>query len=173
MTDNRSSDAAATKEEFAITRTVDAPLNLVWEVFTHAKHLSKWWGPKGLSIGTCEIELKPGGTFWYSMHADNGFEMWGKWTFTEIAPKQRIGYISTFSDKEGGVTRHPLEPNWPEEMLCSITFKDLGDRTEITITARAINANELEQKTFDSHYDSMDKGFGGTFEQLVEYLKAC
>ena len=38
-----------TSKPFVLTRTFDAPRNLVWEAMTDAEHLKHWFGPTGLN----------------------------------------------------------------------------------------------------------------------------
>ena len=155
---------------FIISRTLNAPRRVVWDAWTKAEHLSKWFGPKGVSIGTFKLDFRPGGTFHYSMINPDGSEMWGKWTFREITPIERLVLTNSFSDPEGGITRHPLAPMWPKETLSSTTFRDLGKQTELTIEWEPINASSEEVAFFDSGREGMTQGWKGTFEQLEEYL---
>ena len=80
-------------------------------------------------------------------------------------------FISSFSDEAGGVTRHPMAPTWPLELLSTFTFEEQPDgKTKVTIRWRPHNATDDERKTFDAGYDSMRQGWGGTLEQLEAYL---
>ena len=49
--------------------------------------------------------------------APDGSEMWGKFVYREITPPERMVFIVSFSDENGGTTRHPMAPTWPLEML--------------------------------------------------------
>ncbi len=82
---------------FAIARAFDAPLALVWEVYSQEKHLAKWWGPKGFTWVSGTMDFRPGGRFHYCMRSPDGREMWGKFQL----PRH-------FADAEGGV--HQLLP---------------------------------------------------------------
>ena len=75
------------------------------------------------------VDLRPGGIFLYGMQAPNGSEMWGKWVFREIVEPERLVFVSSFSDKNAGLTRHPMAPTWPIEMLGTATFIDQGGKT--------------------------------------------
>jgi uncharacterized protein YndB with AHSA1/START domain len=67
MTDS-SSGPGMIHGEFTIRRILDAPRELVWEAWTDPEHLSRWWGPRGLStpMSTIELDLRPGGTTHYA-----------------------------------------------------------------------------------------------------------
>ena len=157
-------------KEFVITRVFDAPRDLVWKVWTDVDHLKHWWGPKGFKMLFCTLDLRPGGIFHYGMQAPNGAEMWGKWTFREIVPPQRLTIVISFSDKAGGMTRHPFVPDWPQEMLGTTTFEEQGAKTLLTTRTIALNPTETERKAFETGFDGMKQGFKGTWDQLEAYL---
>ena len=47
--------------ELKLSRTLNAPVELVWEVWTDPHHLKQWWGPDGFSNTIGKMEVKPGG----------------------------------------------------------------------------------------------------------------
>ena len=156
---------------FVITRTLNAPRKLVWQAFTEAERLKEWFGPKGFTPDVSKMDLRPGGTYHYRLKGPDGSTIWGKWVFREIVPQQRLVTISSFSDENAGVTRHPMAPTWPRETLSTFTFEDAGDgKTKITINWTPHDANEEEIKAFDAGRPSMTQGWSGTFEQLEAYL---
>jgi uncharacterized protein YndB with AHSA1/START domain len=163
--------ADSQSKDFVISRVLDAPRDLVWKVFTDPERMRQWWGPKGFKVIASKMDLRPGGTYHYGLEAPDGKPMWGKFVYREITPPERMVFISSFSDEAGGVTRHPMAPNWPLEMLSTFTFEELeGGKTKFTVRWTAHNASEDERKVFDSSFDSMNQGWGGTMEQLAAYL---
>jgi uncharacterized protein YndB with AHSA1/START domain len=96
--------------------------------------------------------------------------MWGRFTYREIVPPARIVFVSSFSDAEGGLTRHPMSPDWPQQMLTTVTFTEEGDQTRFTVEWVPIDPSEEERRTFERGRDSMKQGWSGTFEQLEAYL---
>ncbi|HWA09585.1 MAG TPA: SRPBCC family protein [Opitutaceae bacterium] len=156
--------------DFVLTRTFDAPRELVWAAWTDPEHLKRWFGPKGFTLSTCVMELRPGGVFHYGMKSPDGHEMWGKWTFVEIVKPEKLVVIVAFSDAKRGVTRHPLATSWPLETLSTTTFTEHEGKTTLTLHWSAYNATEAERRTFDSSHESMTQGWGGTMEQLEAYL---
>jgi uncharacterized protein YndB with AHSA1/START domain len=163
-------DARNNLQEFVISRVFDAPRELVWKMFTDIKHMKEWWGPKGVTIAKSEMELRPGGSFHYAMRTADGQTMWGKFVYREINPPSRIVFVNSFSDEAGGVTRHPMAPTWPLEMLSVFTFEELGDKTKFTVHWSPLNASEEERATFAEGHASMQQGWGGTLDKLEAYL---
>ena len=157
--------------DFVISRVFDAPRKLVWAAFTEAERMKEWWGPKGFTVVASKMDLRPGGTYHYGLKAPNGSAMWGKFVFREIKAPERMVFINSFSDEAGGITRHPMAPTWPLEMLSIFTFEEEpGGKTKLAIRWAPHNATAEEHKTFDASHDNMRQGWGGTLEQLTAYL---
>jgi uncharacterized protein YndB with AHSA1/START domain len=155
---------------FVISRTFNAPRDLVWKAYTERDRLMQWFGPKGFTMQAASLDLRPGGLFHYCMQAPNGADMWGKWIFREITKPERLVYTVSFSDAAGGVTRHPMSANWPLETLSTATLTEQDGKTTIALQWTTLNATDEEQKTFDASHDGMRMGFTGAFDQLEEYL---
>jgi uncharacterized protein YndB with AHSA1/START domain len=125
-------------------------------------------GPFKADVKT--LELRPGGVFHYVLTSPQGQEMSGRFVFREIVPEERLLFISSFSDPEGGLTRHPLHESWPLQMLSTITFAGTGGKTTVTVRWAPYQATEAERATFAAGHDSMQAGWTGTMDQLETYL---
>ena len=169
------SGAPLENRPFLISRAYDAPPQLVFDCFTKPEHMQKWWGPKGVKIVKASMDLRPGGVYHYGMQANDGPVMWGRQVYREITPPSRIILVNSFSDEQGGLSRHPGAPDWPIELLSTFTFEDEGDgKTRLTIRWELMaNAVESECAAFLGGFDSMNMGWGGTLDQLGEYLKTA
>lgn len=157
--------------EFVLSRLFDAPRALLWQCFTEPERMKQWWGPKGFKVLHSKMDLRVGGTYHYGMQAPDGKAMWGKFTFREIVPQQKLVQITSFSDEKGGITRHPLTPTWPLQVLSTFAFEDApGGKTKFTVRWSPYEATAEEQATFDAGHASMTQGWGGTMDQLAAYL---
>lgn len=158
------------KSEFTITRTFDVPRDLMWKVWTQVDHLQHWFGPRDAKTKVANMDFRPGGTYHYCMEF-NGIEMWGKWTFQEIVEPERLTLLTAFSDKDGGITRHPLNAEWPREMHSVFLFEENEPgKTTVTVRWSPHDATEKEIEAFNAALPSMNQGWGGTMERLTEYL---
>jgi uncharacterized protein YndB with AHSA1/START domain len=99
-----------------------------------------------------------------------GNEMWGRFVFREIVPPRRLVFVNSFSDPNGGLTAPPFPMPWPPEMLNRVTFEESGGRTTVTLRSIPINATDEQRATFREGHSSMVQGYGGTFDQLDEFL---
>jgi uncharacterized protein YndB with AHSA1/START domain len=156
--------------EYVITRIFDARRDSVFSAWTDAAQVAKWFGPKGCTVRVARFEAKPGGMAHLCMRMPDGREMWGKWVFREIAAPERIVYVNCFSDEKGGLTKHPMNPTWPLELLTTVTLEDLVERTRLTLRWSPLHPTEDEQRTFDLGHGSMSMGWTGTLEQLDRHL---
>lgn len=154
---------------FKITRLIQAPQALVFDAFTTAEHLARWWGPKGFEIKVLEFNLRPGGIFHYRMLGPDGI-WWGRFTFVEIAAPNKLVWLNAFADEAGNVVPAPFG-HWPLQIRNTVTFQRDGKNTLITIMAEAIEATDKEQDTFEKGFSSMNQGYSGTLDTLEIYLK--
>ncbi len=158
------------KNEFIISRVLNASRELVFKMWAEAEHLNNWWGPVSLKLNVEKLEFKVGGTFLYSMTAPDGNKMFGKFIYKEIVPPSKLVFIDSFSDASEGITRHPFAPTWPAETLTTIILTEENGKTKMTMTGVPINASDEEVKTFVDGFSSMNEGWGGTFGQFENYL---
>jgi uncharacterized protein YndB with AHSA1/START domain len=156
---------------FVISRAFDAPRELLWKAFTEPEHMKEWWGPKGSTIVVSKMDLRVGGTYHGAMRTPDGGVIWAKFVYREIVEPVRLVWIHSFSDEDGGLSRHPFSPTWPLELLTTVTFDEApGGKTKLTLRWLPVNAAEDERKTFDAAHDNMRQGWGGSFDQLATFL---
>jgi uncharacterized protein YndB with AHSA1/START domain len=159
------------QELFTISRTFDAPRSLVWQAWTDSEQLAQWWGPKGCKLRVDRLDFRPGGVFIYAMEFQPGQEMWGRFIYRDIVAPEKLVFINSFSDANGGITRAPFSPTWPLEILNTLKLTEKAGKTTLDLRGSPINATEAERKTFEGMRNSLRQGFTGTFDQLETYLK--
>lgn len=159
-----------TAQEFTVTRTFNAPRDVVWKAWTEREALEEWWGPKGCAIEVEELDVSPGGTFHYAMEMQEGCKWWGIFHYEEIVKPERIVFVNSFSNEAGEITRAPFADNWPKQIRNIVTFHDEGGNTRVELRGRPVNATAEECAFFEGMFGSMSQGFGGTFDQLDDYL---
>jgi uncharacterized protein YndB with AHSA1/START domain len=155
---------------FVTRRVLAAPRALVWKAFSEADHLLKWWGPKGCTMLGGALDFRPGGRFHYGMRGPDGSEMWGRFVYEEIVEPERIVFVNSFSDPEGGLQRAFFSSDWPLEVRNTLSLVEENGMTTLTLRGGPIRATEAERAFFDSMHESMDNGFKGTWDQLEAHL---
>jgi uncharacterized protein YndB with AHSA1/START domain len=145
--------AEATAQEITITRTYDAPRELLWRAWTEPEELAQWWGPPGWStpLDGVTMDVRPGGVFRLTSISDQGVEMPVVGTYREVVEPERI------------VLEEPPEEAWHEGSVSVVTFTDLGGgRTEMALRATIHTTDEMRQNA--------ERGMRATFERLAEHL---
>ncbi len=155
------------KEQFVINRSFDAPLEVMFEMWTKPEHFSHWLAPTGFEMQFVRADIKPGGsTFWFMENKD--LKIYGRAEYLEIVKPDRIVYTQQFCDEYEKLARHPMASNWPATMLTTVTLTAEGqDRTRVTVTWEPFGATTAEElETFIKARAGMTQGWTGSFDKL-------
>ena len=148
-----------------ITRVFDAPWRLAFKAWTDPEQVVRWWGPKAFTTPFCKIDLRPGGVFHYCMRSPEGRDFWGKGIYREIVEPERIVFTDFFADEEGTpgpATHYGMSPDWPAELLVTVTFAEHEDKTKLTLQHVGIPSG--------AEGDSCDAGWTESLERLAGHL---
>lgn len=160
-------------EPFTISRVFNAPRAIVFQAFTDPAQILRWFAPPGGKMLKASMDLRVGGVYHYGYQTPDGSEMWGKQRFLEVVAPEKLVFIQSFSDPEGGLTRHPLAATWPLEMHSTSTFEALDDgKTKLTVSWYPYNSDDAGNAMFDTARPNMSGGFQGMFASLDTYLGA-
>jgi len=156
--DVRKNDLTNTADrEIVITRTFDAPRELVWKAWTNPKHLVNWWGPNGFTATIEKMDVRVGGVWKHVMHGPEGTDYPNSSVFKEIVKPERIVY-SHGGGKEGGPGAH---------FVAIWTFEDLGEQTRLTI--RGVFDSPADRDFVVKEYGAIEGG-KQTLQRLADYL---
>ncbi len=121
METNHQAASSTADREIAITRILEAPRELVYEVWTNPEHVAQWWGPNGFTNTVHHMEVKVGGEWKLTMHGPDGTDYPNLIIFKEIIAPEKLVYIHGTGDE-------------PEEdrFFVTVNFNDLGNnKTEL------------------------------------------
>ena|SRR5579872_482415 len=139
--------------ELRISRLLDAPIDLVWEVWTNPDHIKNWWGPNGFTNTISKMDMKPGGKWNLVMHGPDGTDFRNESIFKEVILHKKIVY------------QHSSKPNF----TATINFEQQGEKTMLNWHMLFESKEEFIQtvKTFKA-----DEGLRQNVEKLSNYLQA-
>lgn len=149
--------ANAPRRVVIITRTVDAPRDLVWKAWTDSRHMAQWWGPNGFTNPVCEMDVRPGGAIYIVMRAPDGVDYPMGGTFREIVKPERLVFTAIAQDSGGGPVL---------EQHTEITFEDLGGRTKLTVRASAVGVIPIAAQ----YLQGMQEGWTQSIDRLEKLL---
>jgi uncharacterized protein YndB with AHSA1/START domain len=104
------------------TRSFDAPVALVWKVFTTPEHVARWWGPQSFApVKTIDkLQLKKGGQWRYICeHKSTGGQIVFYGTYVDVVPEKKL------SNSFGVEGQFPADEAFPEVH----TFEERDGRT--------------------------------------------
>jgi uncharacterized protein YndB with AHSA1/START domain len=99
-------DDNAFHDVVVIERSFDAPVELIWRMWTDPEHFAAWYGPDGASIPVAEMDVRVGGTRLVCMevHTPNGpVQMWFTGEYREVSENERLVYTDSICDANGNV----------------------------------------------------------------------
>ena len=149
------------EQEVIVQRNFSAPRTLLFQVFTTAEHLVRWWAPPPYTVPVCTIDLRPGGIWHYCLRSPEGHDQWARSVYREIVPPEKLVYTTTFADEHA----NPIE-GMPEHLTTVIFMEEAG---KTTVTARVQFASAAALKV------ALDigilQGMSMTWEYLAEYVQ--
>lgn len=76
--------------EIVNTRIFAASREAVFGAFADPQRLARWWGPTGFSNTIREFDLRPGGTWRFTMHGPDGNDYPNESRFVTVTPAEKI-----------------------------------------------------------------------------------
>jgi uncharacterized protein YndB with AHSA1/START domain len=139
--------------EILITRQFEAPIALVFDVFTEPEHVRKTFAPFGEEMAVCSIDLRVEGSYHFVMVTEDGTEMSFRGTYLEVVPPTRTVQTWLFDgwpDAEAVETMDLIETGGVTTLTWSLVFSDKAGRDHMT------------------KYDGIEAGF----DNVEKYLRS-
>jgi uncharacterized protein YndB with AHSA1/START domain len=143
--------ATTSDREIVATRVFDAPRELVFQMWTDPEHISHWWGPRGFTTTTQEMDARPGGVWRHVMHGPDGTDYPNEIVYLEIAKPERLVYDHVS----------------PPRFQTTVTFAEQGGKTKVTARMLFESATLRDQVAIEH---GAVEGLIQTLERLGEIL---
>ena len=162
MNHNLAFDFSVDKDNrtITVTREFAAERPLVWDAYTKAEILDKWWGPLPWKARTKSMDFRDGGKWFYSMVGPEGEEHWSIVDYTKVAPKNSFAGLDAFTDKEGNINKEMPRSRW------EVSFDDKGENTQVKMHISYDDLAQLEETIKMGFKEGLSTGM----EQLDELL---
>jgi uncharacterized protein YndB with AHSA1/START domain len=121
--------------EIVLTRDFDAPIQLVFDVFTKPEHVRKTIAPYGEKVTVCSIDLRVGGDYHFAFVTDDGTECSFRGTYFEVESPTRIVETWLFEgwpDAEAVESIDLHETDGVTTLTYRLTFRDQAGRNHMT-----------------------------------------
>ena len=143
-------------------RTIDAPLERVWQAWIDPDKLQAWWGPRGVTNPTCQWEARPGGKIHVVMLAGKelgplaGQEWPMTGEFVAVEPKTRLIFTSSAI-----VDGKPVLEN-----RCTVTLEAQGAQTKLTVEVVVTKTTPEAEGPLAG----MSAGWNQSLDKFTEYV---
>ena len=134
-------------KDLQIERTFDAPIDLIWAMWTEAEHFANWYGPMGARIPKAEMDVRVGGRRHIAMEMETPrgpMQMFFVGEYSEVVAKTRLVYTESMADAEGHAMtaeQMGMPSGAPMDTTIVVELEDLGDRTKMTLTHIGVPAD--------------------------------
>ena len=150
-----------------IQREFQAPIAVVWQMWTDPVMFKQWYGPMGMQVPTAEMDVAVGGTRKICMEIKSPqrtMTMWFIGVYKEIIRPSRLVYTESMCDA-AGVIISPQSMGMPEghpdvtEVI--VELKEVGGKTVMTMVHVGVPEGS-----------GGSGGWNQAFDKLVEALKS-
>lgn len=142
--------------ELVVEKILNAPRELVFEVWTNPNHLVHWWGPVGFTTTSREMDMRSGGTWRFTMHGPDGHDFLNKIVFLEVEKPSKLVYQHAGEGETADISFH-----------VTVTFEQQGNQTRLTMKSVLSSSEELDR--LDKEFNAIEGG-RQHLDRLGEYL---
>ncbi|MEL6839382.1 MAG: SRPBCC domain-containing protein [Pseudomonadota bacterium] len=150
-----------------IQRTFDAPIDVIWSMWTDPEQFKRWYGPMGMSVPTAEMDVTVGGTRKICMEMvspERTMTMWFTGVYKEIDAPKRLVYTESMCDADGTLISPQnvgMPEGTPEITEVIIDLSEERGRTAMTMVHIGVPAGTAGEG-----------GWNQAFDKLAEMLAA-
>lgn len=137
-------DSTGFHDAVVIERSFDAPVDLIWQMWTDPEHFKAWYGPDGATIPFAKMDVRFGGTRLVCMEVQSPGgprQMWFTGEYREVVHNERLVYTESMSDENGNVSSSPdvgMPEGHPTTTKVRVELEDVGGRTKMVMTHAGI-----------------------------------
>ena len=137
MADSHSSDDAV-----VIERSFEAPVDVIWQLWTDPDHFKAWYGPHGATIPVAKMDVRVGGSRRVCMEVQTPtgpMRMWFSGEYREVVENKRLVYTESMSDENGNASEDMASAHGdPLTTEVRVELEDIGGRTKMVMTHAGI-----------------------------------
>lgn len=143
--------------ELVVTRKFNGPARIVFEAWTNAELVRRWWAPKklGVEVVSCDADVRVGGKYRYVLRPRDQDPFAFSGTYKEVTPHSRLVYTQWFESIPGA------------EVLVTVEFEDNQDGTTLLVSRELYPSKEARDAALES---GMEVGMLETLDQLDQLV---
>jgi uncharacterized protein YndB with AHSA1/START domain len=128
-------------------RVLPSARSVVFGAFSDPNELAKWWGPRGFSTPSLELQARVGESYRIEMQPPEGDRFYLTGEFREVDPPARLAYTFVWDDPD------------PDDVdtVVELSFRNLGQSTEVALRQGPFKTEARRRLHEDGWTDSFDK----------------
>ena len=160
-------ESSRTDDAVTIERTFDAPVNLVWRMWTDPELFRTWYGPNGATIPVAKMDVRVGGRrhVCMEMQTPNGLmQMWFTGEYREVVENELLVYTESMSDEQGNVippSKMGTPDDHPTTTEVRVELQADGDATRMIMTHSGIAADSPGAAGWTMAFDKLTTEVAG------------
>ena len=157
-------DSSTYQASAVLERVFDAPIDLVWRMWTDPMSFKAWYGPAGATVPVAELEAWPGGRRRVCMAVGQN-QMWFTGQHLEVSEPTRLVYTETIADEHGNPISPEsigMPPKTPGTTEVTVILDDANGGTRVTLTHAGVPAES-----------GAARGWNAAFDKLAAELRAA
>ena len=152
-------EQAKDTRSLVFSRIYDAPASLVFDAWTDANHLARWYGPEGFTTTTHEMSVEVGGVWRYTLIAADGSAFHNEAIYTVVDRPRRLCFANTGGD--------PVHQHLTGDYTADFIEKDGRTHLTLQVQFKTLRALEVAQNL------GAERGGHETLERLAGVLRAA
>jgi uncharacterized protein YndB with AHSA1/START domain len=137
-----------------IERDFDAPVAVIWRMWTVPEHFQSWYGPTGATIPVAKMDVRPGGARLICMEVETPqgpMQMWFAGEYLEVVVNERLVYTEAVSDEHGT----PIATHDQPVTEVRVELTALDGRTRMVMTHLGVPADSPAAGGWNMAFDKL------------------
>ena len=144
-----------------IEREFDAPIAIIWKMWTDPDLFKAWYGPRGMSVPVAEMNVTVGGTRKVCMEMsspERTMQMWFTGVYKEVSAPRRLVYTESMCD-ENGTLITPQSMGMPEDVPqiteVIVELAEVDGKTRMTMVHVGVEAGTAGEGGWKQAFDKL------------------
>jgi len=152
---------SASNDTILIERVFNAPVALIWQLWTEPTEFQKWYGPQGATVPVAQMDVRVGGKrlICMEMQTPNGaMKLWFTGEYKEVVPNERLVFTDSMADEEGNILAPAamgMPADYPTITEVTVTLEARAGATKMVLTHAGVPADSGGAGGWEQAFDKM------------------
>lgn len=146
-----------------IQKVFDAPIDVVWRMWTDPEMFKQWYGPMGMTVPTAEMDVVVGGHRKICMEMktpERTMSMWFTGVYKEVMRPSRLVYTESMCDQDGTIISAEsmgMPEGHPDITEVIVDLTEDGGKTTMTMVHVGVPEGTAGEGGWNQAIDKLDR----------------